>query len=452
MMVQKYSGSMEMCDYNHDMIQINDMNTNEVTLTFNNVWAQNDMPDQLRIFVQTNGVNVILDGQGSDDFQCLNTEGSDIDFEGENEFTVECYQESPDDPWLAVIDVVITDETIGNTNNVLHPCFPYNDPILESCSWQIIVPCRYDALCTDEPTSSSPTSSSTGIPTTLSPSSGSTENLTTDRSNATATVSPTSSSLNSVPTASPTITATFATNSTTTPTVNSDSNPTFSPIVFTATPTVAFAANPTDTQAIVTPSNITARPTATPTSDPTIAAMANPTASSTVRPATGEATHGEKGGQAVDTHFPWIGSIDCPKDILLVHHNGTTAYSSDTIQIVRQDRDFVTVKLKQTYTDSSLAIDSIYYQYKHSHFDNTCFEDQNIYGEDSVEITIQCTVNSQIALLELWVADDITKNVLSEGDKAAIPNCCHPTIAEGTPVTNFVIEVKCVTVCPKAIG
>ena len=78
-----------------------------------------------------------------------------------------------------------------------------------------------------------------------------------------------------------------------------------------------------------------------------------------------------------------------------------------------------------------------------------CYEEQNLYGKDSVEITIECTVNSQIALLELWVADDIAKGVLSEGDNAIIPDCCHPTVPEKTPVTKYMIEIKCVTECPE---
>lgn len=143
--------------------------------------------------------------------------------------------------------------------------------------------------------------------------------------------------------------------------------------------------------------------------------------------------------------------MECPEDILLMHHNGTTAYPDDAVQIVSQDGESVTLKLAQTFTDSSSSVDSLYYQYKHDEFDKTCFEEQNFYGEHSLEITIQCTVHSRIALLGLWIADDIAKNVLSEGDKAGIPDCCHSSTPEGTPVTYYFVEIKCVSACPEVI-
>jgi len=97
---------------------------------------------------------------------------------------------------------------------------------------------------------------------------------------------------------------------------------------------------------------------------------------------------------------------------------------------------------------SELSIDNIYYQYQTSAFSNKCFEKDDFYNEDSVTFTIECTQTSKIALLELWVADDITKGVLSEGDNAIIPDCCYPTVPEGTPVTKYVIEIQCAE-CPE---
>ena len=376
MVIQKDSSSM---DYNSDMVQINNMNTTEVTLTINNVWGQDDLPEQTRVFIHNNGVNAILDGEDGDGFQCLNTEGSDIDIEGENEFTVECFQESEVDPWLAVIDVVVTDETICGANDATYPCFPDEDPILGSCSWRVVVPCSHNLLCSEQ-SSSIPTSSSTESPTTLPPTSSSTNG----------------------PTTAPTIATT-------------------------ATPTTI----PTTT------------PTATPTATETIEATIDVTASPSISPT----AHGTDGDTS-DAASREIGPTDCPADILLIHHNGSIAYPDGTVQIISQDTDTVAIRLTQTYTDSSSSVDSVYYQYKHDYFDNICYEEQDFYGEKSMEMTIRCIVNSRAALLELWVADS---EVLSEGDSAIIPNCCHPTIPEGTPVTNFVIQINCETSCPKMI-
>lgn len=387
------------------MVQINDMNTTDVTLAINNVWVQDDLPEQLRVFVHTNGVKAIFDKHDGDGFQCLNTEGSDIDIEGENEFTVSCYQESRDDPWLAVIDVVVTDESICGANDAPHPCFPDQEPILGSCSWRIVIPCSYNLMCSESP-SSTPTTTSMGTPTTLSLSSS-------------PTTRPTTNSLNITPSFNPTTSPTSSLN-----------------LNLTLAPTFANTATPT---AIVTTT-----PTASPTTFPTLDSiiMTNPSTSPTAHAID---------GNALEASFRSIGPTDCPADILLLNHNGSTAYPDHAVQIISQDTKTVTVKLTQGFTDPSTSIDSVYYQYKHNYFDTMCFEEQNFYGEETVDITIQCTVNSRIAILELWVADDITKGVLSEGDGAMIPNCCHPTIPEETAVTNFIIEIKCSSTCPEVI-
>ena len=353
-LIKKDSSTVEMCYYNQDMVQINDMNSTEVTIAINNVWTSNALPEQMQVFVHTNGVDSVT--KNGDGFQCLDMDGTDIDIEGDNEFTVGCYQESENDPFLAVIDVVITDSVICGSNDVSHPCYPDDEPIMESCSWRLIIPCDYKEVCTDEPSSSpsaAPTLSLSGIPTdgpSSSPSSG-----------------PTTSS----PTASPT-----------------DGTTTEPPIVV-------------------------------------------------------------LGGDDDDDRFlPPIGPEDCPDDILLIKHDGVTTFPTDAVRIISQDTTTVTVALQQSFTTSS--IDYMFYQYNVNVFDNKCYEEDNIEGGDYIEITIECTNNSQIGLLEFWVADDITNGVLSENDNAIIPKCCHPDgVPKGTPVTKYFIEIKCVTECPE---
>jgi len=388
------------------MLQINSMDTTEVTLEVNNVWSQSAVPEQMRIFVHTNGIDAILQERDGDGFQCLDTAGKDIDIDGsDTEFTVECYRESDDDDaaWLAVLDVVITDDIICGSNDVPHPCFPDEGPILESCSWRIVVPCGDESLCTEEPTPN-PTGSPTAGPT-ASPTTG--------------------------PTASPTAGPTAS------PTASPTAGPTASP---TAGPTASPTASPT--------AGPTASPTAGPTAGPTASPTAGPTASPSPEPTAELDTFGDDDGTD-DIFFPPIGPEECPDDILLVKHIGVTEYSEDIIRIISQDTSSVTVEVRQTFTDANSTIDNLYYQYQQNHFNNKCFEEQDLNGEDYMEITIQCTVHSQIALLELWVADDITKGVLSEGDNAVIPDCCHPTIPEETPVTKYMVEIKCVTECPE---
>jgi hypothetical protein len=148
----------------------------------------------------------------------------------------------------------------------------------------------------------------------------------------------------------------------------------------------------------------------------------------------------------------------CPDDILLVKQTGVTAYPKDAVRIIHQDGTTVTVELRQAFTDTNdsnpsvSSIDQLYYQYQYDHFNSVCSEEENFpRGDDtnnmndnnSLEITIECTVHTQIGLLELWVADDSAKNVLSVGDNAVVPDCCHPTVPDATPVVHYVLKIRC---------
>lgn len=330
-MVVKDSSDITMCEYHENMIEIVDMSTEQVTFKLNDVWADPDPnPHTTRIFVHNNGIDSILQQKAGDGFQCLDDEGYTAVIGDEVPLAVQCFQASEDenDLWLAVIDVVITDDIICATNDVPHPCYPDGEPILESCSWRIVIPCEQAAVCTEEPTPS-PTS----------------------------------------------------------------------------------------------------EPTPSPTSEPTLSPSSEPT----------------------DPLVP-LGDDDftddvfltpCPDDLLLLKHIGTEEFPNDAVSIISQDTTSVTVQVKQAY--STTEVDHFYYQYQEDHFDNKCYEEQDWALDDSIEITIQCTVNTQIALLELWVADS---SFTSDGDDATIPKCCHPTVPEDTPVTKYLLEIKCVSECP----
>jgi len=394
-MVVKDSSDITMCYYNQDMVQINEMNSNDVKVVINNVWTRDALPEQLRVFVHTNGIDAILDKKDGDGFQCLNTDGSDIDIEGDNELSIQCFQESEDAPWLAVIDVVITDEIICASNDVPHPCFPDSEPILESCSWRIVVPCEQESLCKEEATSS--------------PSNFPTSNL--------------SESPSSPSSFNPT---------TSTPTIRLTTNPT---------------TGPTNSPSVAPTVSSTASPTAGPTHGPTPSPSGSPTSSPTFK-----LTRFEVPTESDDIVFPPAGPPECPEDIKVISHDGVTNLPDHTVKIVDQNSSTVTVQLVQAYTDSSSAIGSWYYQYQQNSFSNKCYGDNDVAGEDVKEITIQCYQHNQVALLEFWVTDDINSGVLTEGDNAVIPKCCHPTEPEGTPVTKYVLQIRCETMCPEAVA
>jgi hypothetical protein len=310
-MVVKDSSDITMCEYHDNMIEIVDMSTEQVMIKVNDVWANPDPnPEMMRIFVHNNGIDSILQQNAGDGFQCLNDDGYNAVIGDEEPLAVQCFQASEDnqDLWLAVIDVVITDEIICATNDVPHPCDPDGEPILESCSWRIVIPCEQAAVCTEEPTPS-PTASPTGNPT-----------------------------------------------------------------------------EGDDDDIFLTP---------------------------------------------------------CPDDLLVLKHIGTKEYPNDAVTIVSQDQETVTVKINQAYSETEVS--HFYYQYQEDHFDNKCYEEQDWALDESVEITIQCTHSTEIALLELWVADP---TFTSGEDDATIPKCCHPTVPEDVPVTKYLLEIKCVSECP----
>merc|ERR1712232_514618 len=273
--------------------------------------------------------------------------------------------------------------------------------------------------CTEDPTASPtgfPTGSPTDIPTGLP------------------TVSPTES-----PTSTPTEPPTQS------PTVGPTSTPTESP---TASPTVSPTVSPTGGPTATPTEKPTNVPTESPTSSPTAPPTAPPTTSPTGTP-TGEPTAPfHEFGDDDDTDDNYF----CPEDITVLKHEGITTYPDGALTIISQDTTSVTVRLTQTLTDSNSTIDNIFYQYKPNHFDSTCLEEDDVEGGEFVEVTIECTVNTEIAMFEFWVIDDISKDVLSEGDDAVIPKCCHPEgVPPETPTTKYLIEIKCTTECPEVI-
>jgi len=201
---------------------------------------------------------------------------------------------------------------------------------------------------------------------------------------------------------------------------------------------------------------LTEPPTKSPTESPTEPPTKSPTESPTEPPTKSPTKSPTETPTKSPTESIAESPPSCPDDIVLVKHTGVTAYPEDAVRIVRQDTTTVTVELKQTYTDTddlNSCIDQLYYQYHYDHFDSICLEEKKFYVGDSLEITIECTVHSKIAFLELWIADDITKNVLSNDDNAIVPACCHPPVPNTNPVTHYVLEINCESEleCPEQV-
>merc|ERR1712146_230447 len=125
-------------------------------------------------------------------------------------------------------------------------------------------------------------------------------------------------------------------------------------------------------------------------------------------------------------------------DVLLFTKEGVSEFLDDSVVVVSQDTTSVTVALQQMYTSPEETLDHVFYQYQQDYFDTKCYEEKDVTGNQSIEMTIQCSLTSQVALLEYWIADDI----VVEGD-VDIPKCCHPDFPKETPVTKYVVEIKC---------
>jgi len=198
-----------------------------------------------------------------------------------------------------------------------------------------------------------------------------------------------------------------------------------------------------------TASPITAGPTTSPTTmEPTTSPSKTPTVTAFVIAAVDTPAP-----TAVDvkTNPPTVVDDDiiCPDDVKLIRQHGITSFpNTAAVTIVSQDTSTVTVALEQAWTSSSV-IDSIYYDYKEDLFDSKCYEETNVeLGVTYDTITIQCNVITPMAHLQICVADDITNDFLQfPEDDATIPQCCHSTTPEDTPVVCYTLEINCDTEC-----
>ncbi len=135
----------------------------------------------------------------------------------------------------------------------------------------------------------------------------------------------------------------------------------------------------------------------------------------------------------------------CPDDVILIKQEGAAEFPQGTIQVMSQDKETVDVRVKQFFSNDKL--EHLFYQHYQSIFSEKCFEKTDIPNGESIDLTIQCTHGSQIALLELWAVD---YSLDYNSNQAEIPQCCHADLQIETPVTKYLVEIKCVSSCPGA--
>lgn len=151
-------------------------------------------------------------------------------------------------------------------------------------------------------------------------------------------------------------------------------------------------------------------------------------------------------------------SNECPEDITVVKQMGSTPFPRDVVKVVKRDLAStpasVTVDVYQKWSMAKMGIsqappiDHIYLHYHTNTFDNKCYgwDEVNASTESFTTIDITCDVLKPRAILEICVADDLDKNILSELDAATIPDCCYPPdLPPG--VICYLIKINCVSEC-----
>lgn len=157
-LIKKDSSDHEMCIYSPNMVGIKAMNTETVDIVIYDVWPVQN-PESILVFEYTNGVDALT--VGGDDLKCENPDGVALAPNGQTVLSVQCSRVSAADPFLAVIDIMVTDEAICGTNSVPHPCAKRE--IAESCSWRLVLPCEEKSVCSDSP-SKSPSATPSWVP------------------------------------------------------------------------------------------------------------------------------------------------------------------------------------------------------------------------------------------------------------------------------------------------
>ncbi len=137
----------------------------------------------------------------------------------------------------------------------------------------------------------------------------------------------------------------------------------------------------------------------------------------------------------------------CPEDVKLIKTFGETRMDvSGAVQIVEQNKETVTVKLTNTWADSSSDIDQIFYQYYEDDMSRHCHNNSTVRGGETYnEITIQCASSSPFAMLKVCVSDD---EAIMPGDDAAIPKCCKQETSAQTVC--YELSINCETECVAA--
>jgi len=138
--------------------------------------------------------------------------------------------------------------------------------------------------------------------------------------------------------------------------------------------------------------------------------------------------------------------FSCLDDVQLLDQVGATDFPINAVQVIEQDTSSVprtvTVNLNQEWSKTA-SIDHIFTYYHLTPLNRQCYESTYAQGERFETLTISCNFLQPKAYLEICVADNVEKNVLTINDDADVPKCCYPTFPPETPVVCYSLLISC---------
>ena len=100
----------------------------------------------------------------------------------------------------------------------------------------------------------------------------------------------------------------------------------------------------------------------------------------------------------------------------------------------------MTFKVKNTF----LSNITIFTQFHDSPLGETeCYQEDVVEANEEFEYTAYCMHNVPISIVDIW----LTGNSVFSGDKAEVPECCHPSYDSTNPVVQYTFKLQCVNEC-----